>query len=198
TLEPVRDYFQPVPVAPSVVAITQKVPSSAVEMPVFVVSVVESVSNPELTDKKPHIEVQAFVPPVLESEGLRAPQLSGVEEFVAAPQPTLTASPEDSPAQVDINPDELISPVLSEARHQTPPLLDSLPLPSATTQASLALDPQQPEQDVHYALPDSPEPSYSSVARHIEDTLLGLLDDLSLPERHRPQAEAMRDRLQNG
>jgi diguanylate cyclase len=36
------------------------------------------------------------------------------------------------------------------------------------------------------------------VAKHIEDTLLGLLDDLSLPERHRPQAEAMRDRLRNG
>lgn len=49
-----------------------------------------------------------------------------------------------------------------------------------------------------YALPDSPEPSYSSVARHIEETLLGLLDDLTLPERHRPQAESMRDRLKNG
>jgi diguanylate cyclase len=49
-----------------------------------------------------------------------------------------------------------------------------------------------------YALPDSPEPSYSSVAKHIEDTLLGLLEDLTLPERHRPQAEAMRDRLQHG
>jgi diguanylate cyclase len=49
-----------------------------------------------------------------------------------------------------------------------------------------------------YALPDSPEPSYSSVAKHIEDTLLGLLDDLTLPERHRPQAESMRERLKNG
>ncbi len=65
-------------------------------------------------------------------------------------------------------------------------------------QALAAIDPEQPEQDILYALPDSPEPSYSSVAKHIEDTLLGLLDDLSLPERHRPQAEAMRDRLQNG
>lgn len=49
-----------------------------------------------------------------------------------------------------------------------------------------------------YALPDSPEPSYSSVAKHIEDTLLGLLEDLGLPERHRPQAEAMRERLAHG
>ncbi|MDQ3201284.1 MAG: diguanylate cyclase, partial [Pseudomonadota bacterium] len=65
-------------------------------------------------------------------------------------------------------------------------------------QALAAIDPEQAEHDILYALPDSPEPSYSSVAKHIEDTLLGLLDDLSLPERHRPQAEAMRERLQNG
>ncbi|TDV59843.1 diguanylate cyclase [Pseudomonas sp. LP_7_YM] len=49
-----------------------------------------------------------------------------------------------------------------------------------------------------YALPSSPEPSYSSVAVHIEDTLLGLLNELALPEHHRPQAEAMRVRLENG
>ncbi|KGE64308.1 MULTISPECIES: diguanylate cyclase [Pseudomonas] len=59
-------------------------------------------------------------------------------------------------------------------------------------------DPDELQADGTYALPDSPEPSYSSVARHIEDTLLGLLDELSLPERHRPQAEAMRERLAHG
>jgi diguanylate cyclase len=42
-----------------------------------------------------------------------------------------------------------------------------------------AIDPEQSEHDILYALPDSPEPSYSSVAKHIEDTLLGLLDDLT-------------------
>ncbi|HEX8595178.1 MAG TPA: diguanylate cyclase [Pseudomonas sp.] len=54
------------------------------------------------------------------------------------------------------------------------------------------------EQDAAFALPASPEPSYSSVATHIEQTLLGLLDDLTLPEHHRPQAEAMRKRLEHG
>lgn len=54
------------------------------------------------------------------------------------------------------------------------------------------------EEDGPYALPSSPEPSYSSVAAHIEDTLLGLLNDLTLPEHHRPQAEAMRVRLEHG
>ncbi|PWB31587.1 hypothetical protein DCO48_16370 [Pseudomonas sp. SDI] len=53
-------------------------------------------------------------------------------------------------------------------------------------------------EEEHYALPDSTEPSYSSVAEHIEDTLLGLLDDLTLPERHKPQAQAMRQRLEHG
>ncbi|MFJ7882682.1 diguanylate cyclase [Pseudomonas sp. NPDC096917] len=52
--------------------------------------------------------------------------------------------------------------------------------------------------DTVYALPESPEPTYSSVAEHIESTLLGLLNDLSLPEHHQPQAEAMRRRLEKG
>lgn len=56
----------------------------------------------------------------------------------------------------------------------------------------------EPEEDGPYALPSSPEPSYSSVAAHIEETLLGLLNDLTLPEHHRPQAEAMRVRLEHG
>jgi diguanylate cyclase len=92
------------------------------------------------------------------------------------------------PAETAVNPDEL-SPAV---------LLDTLPLPSPIAQALAAIDPQQPEQDMLYALPDSPEPSYSSVAKHIEDTLLGLLEDLTVPERHRPQAESMRERLKNG
>jgi len=79
--------------------------------------------------------------------------------------------------------------------------------PESTVIGSLSLppvdepeepDPDQLQHDVLYGLPDSPEPSYSSVAKHIEDTLLGLLEDLSLPERHRPQAEAMRERLVHG
>lgn len=58
--------------------------------------------------------------------------------------------------------------------------------------------PGQSAEASAYALPSSPEPSYSSVAAHIEQTLLGLLNDLTLPEHHRPQAEAMRQRLEHG
>ena len=58
--------------------------------------------------------------------------------------------------------------------------------------------PAEPAADSTFALPESPEPTYSSVAEHIESTLLGLLADLSLPEHHRPQAEVMRKRLEKG
>ncbi|CRM20038.1 MULTISPECIES: diguanylate cyclase [Pseudomonas] len=84
---------------------------------------------------------------------------------------------------------------------------DSVDTPEETLIGSLSLppvldtaepDPDALQSDGVYALPDSPEPSYSSVAKHIEDTLLGLLEDLSLPEGHRPQAEAMRERLADG
>ncbi|MQT56167.1 diguanylate cyclase [Pseudomonas sp. FSL R10-0399] len=61
-----------------------------------------------------------------------------------------------------------------------------------------APEPAEPAADSTFALPESPEPTYSSVAEHIESTLLGLLNDLSLPEHHRPQAEAMRKRLEKG
>ncbi|WP_122864539.1 GGDEF domain-containing protein [Pseudomonas viridiflava] len=53
-------------------------------------------------------------------------------------------------------------------------------------------------EDDGYALPSAPEPSYSSVAAHIEETLLGLLADLTLSEHYRPQVEAMQLRLRHG
>ncbi|UVM50561.1 diguanylate cyclase [Pseudomonas sp. B21-015] len=121
----------------------------------------------------PAAEVVAFVPPILEPEATNSqapePQTQPNIEQPQEPAPSIAVSATQAPPA--INPDEL-----------TPE----------------AVDPEPSEHDILYALPDSPEPSYSSVAKHIEDTLLGLLDDLTLPERHRPQAEAMRNRLQNG
>lgn len=54
------------------------------------------------------------------------------------------------------------------------------------------------EGDPAYALPELPEPGYSSVAAHIADSLLGLLEELELPEHHQPQGEALRIRVQGG
>ena len=70
--------------------------------------------------------------------------------------------------------------------------------PDDTEETAEAEKTEGAEDDGPYALPSSPEPSYSSVAAHIEETLLGLLNDLTLPEHHRPQAEAMRLRLEHG
>ncbi|NQD56604.1 diguanylate cyclase [Pseudomonas sp. CM25] len=53
-------------------------------------------------------------------------------------------------------------------------------------------------EDGPYALPYAVEPPYSQVAAHIEQTLIGLLDDLSLPERHKAQALEMRERVARG
>ena len=99
----------------------------------------------------------------------------------AAPESALAAFIEEPPVQID-TPEETAIGSLS-----LPPVLES-PEP----------DPDALPSESVYSLPDSPEPSYSSVAKHIESTLLGLLEDLSLPERHRPQAEAMRERLAHG
>lgn len=177
-------------------------PTAAVEpIPAAPVTVAAIAQPPEAELKQtpavqPESEspVFAFVPPVIVaepiSEPVAAPALPAAEPEAERPTTPITAP---APAAA-FNPDELIHPGDIPA----PLLLDSLPLPEPIAQALAAIDPEQPEQDILYALPDSPEPSYSSVAKHIEDTLIGLLDDLTLPERHRPQAEAMRDRLKNG
>ena len=112
---------------------------------------------------------------------------------VAAPEPT----PPEPQAEAPVAESALATFVEApqapiEAPEQT--VIGSLSLPPVLAPA----DPDELQSEGIYALPDSPEPSYSSVAKHIEDTLLGLLEDLSLPERHRPQAEAMRERLAHG
>jgi diguanylate cyclase len=140
----------------------------------------------------PEPDVVAFIPPSVPHQvapvTVEAPAVELKPETVIAP----SAAPTPAMAAA-FNPDELIHP-----GDPTPLILDSLPLPEPIAQALAAIDPEQPEHDILFALPDTPEPSYSSVAKHIEDTLIGLLDDLTLPERHRPQAEAMRERLKHG
>ncbi|MHC8404912.1 GGDEF domain-containing protein [Pseudomonas sp. TMB3-21] len=136
----------------------------------------EALAPAEIVEPAPAVEA---LQPATIAPAQRQPDIALAEQPDIAPPPRVRPSD---------NPDELAVTLF----------LDRLPLPPAMAQALAAIDPEQAEHDILYALPDSPEPSYSSVAKHIEDTLLGLLDDLSLPERHRPQAEAMRERLQNG
>ena len=60
------------------------------------------------------------------------------------------------------------------------------------------LDGDLTDEQAFYALPASLEPPYSSVASHIETTLLELLSELTLPERYMAQAQAMHARIQRG
>lgn len=192
------------PIAPSAEAVSAPAaatPSAPVDLAPAVDEPPKALPvSPEAVSTPPAIEtssqttessaVHAVVPPAPEP---RQKPDSPIEMTAppASEAPRETESSSVAPvAQTEpgTNPDEL-TPVV---------FLDTLPLPTPMAQALAAIDPEQSEDDVLYALPDSPEPSYSSVAKHIEDTLLGLLDDLTLPERHRPQAESMRDRLKNG
>ncbi|MBI6976964.1 MULTISPECIES: GGDEF domain-containing protein [Pseudomonas] len=122
-----------------------------------------------------------------------APELPSIAAPAQLPEPDVQAPPVAEPAHESalaafIEP----PPVPVETPDET--RIGSLSLPPVQESP----EPDELQPDGTYALPDSPEPSYSSVAKHIEGTLLGLLEDLSLPERHQPQAEAMRERLAHG
>ncbi|MGN8139331.1 diguanylate cyclase [Pseudomonas sp. 22105] len=190
---PVTHEAVPAPQAP--VTSAEQVATAPVSPALIAAPVAEPSKVPEpIPEDFTEPEVVAFEPARILTEAPSAPGEPEPVEPESKLQP-FTPPPVFAPAvPTAINPDELILP------GDTPPpvILDSLPLPEPIAQALAAIDPEQSEHDILYALPDSPEPSYSSVARHIEDTLIGLLDDLTLPERHRPQAEAMRDRLKNG
>ncbi|QKK94646.1 diguanylate cyclase [Pseudomonas sp. 13159349] len=157
----------------------------------------------------------ALVPlalPVAEAQPLAAP--AGVD----APQPddmdALQPLPASSASVVEalvISEPELEAPgpALIETAELSPaPLPQPLPddVPAAVAIASEPPVEAGPAQtleetfgeDGPYALPYAVEPPYSQVAEHIEHTLIGLFDDLSLPERHKAQALEMRERVARG
>lgn len=157
----------------------------------------------------------ALVPlalPVVEAQPLAAP--AGVD----APQPddmdALQPLPASSASVVEalvISEPELEAPgpALIETAELSPaplpqPLPDDVPAPVAiASEPPVETGPAQTleetfGEDGPYALPYAVEPPYSQVAEHIEHTLIGLLDDLSLPERHKAQALEMRERVARG
>ncbi|TBU80160.1 GGDEF domain-containing protein [Pseudomonas daroniae] len=110
-----------------------------------------------------------------------------------------------------------VAPVSSAAANGIV-LLDSLPLPSSlllpTPAAQPAREPvtevaeaailyeatieEAAQADPEYALPAVPEPGYIAIASHVESSLLGLLEELPLPERHQAQADVLRERITAG
>lgn len=104
------------------------------------------------------------------------------EEPPAIPQQAAAVAPQ-------VDPEPLPSPAPSAA------LLDSLPLPADLIPSAPRPVLLDGEGEQHYALPPMPEPGYSAVAPHIEASLLNLLDQLQLPATYRPQAQALRERI---
>ncbi|WP_017528753.1 GGDEF domain-containing protein [Pseudomonas fluorescens] len=121
--------------------------------------------------------------------------VASVKKAAEPVEPKVPAPKAEEPAPESALAAFVEAPVVeAEAPDET--LIGSLSLPPVLETEEP--DPDELQSDGFYSLPDSPEPSYSSVAKHIEDTLLGLLEEMALPERHRPQAEAMRERLAHG
>lgn len=120
-------------------------------------------------------------------------------------QPLTAAAPAPAPEETT----HVAQPqVLAEAhRAEQPRVVQPEAEPQAAEPAEIPEQPAAPvpatlenvfAEDGPYALPDAVEPPYSQVAAHIEQTLIGLLDDLSLPERHKAQALEMRERVARG
>ncbi|KFE56543.1 GGDEF domain-containing protein [Pseudomonas syringae] len=123
-------------------------------------------------------------------------EAAGVE-VVAKVDPLPAPLPEPEPVAERVAASELEPVATQDLLTPTP----SVPFEQFSEPFIVGLDEEaseQSEEAAPFSLPSSPEPSYSSVATHIEETLLGLLNDLTLPEHHRPQAEAMRKRLEHG
>ncbi|SDH16316.1 diguanylate cyclase [Pseudomonas flavescens] len=145
-----------------------------------------------------------------------------IGEPAPAPAPALPAEPLAPSA-----PQQPIAPVVSLAPAPLASgraLLDSLPLSSALLMPTPVAEPVEPAQavavdgvsrddgaqaevaagdaplpaDPEYALPAAPEPGYSAIASHVESSLLDLLEELPLPERHQAQADALRQRITAG
>ncbi|WP_447737688.1 diguanylate cyclase [Pseudomonas laurentiana] len=122
---------------------------------------------------------------------------------VLQPLPVPAAEPAAAPEPEQ----EASGPALIDAAEAPPApqrqlLKEEVPEPDAADSLAEAAPTSTREEtfdeDGPYALPYAVEPPYSQVAAHIEQTLIGLLDDLSLPERHKAQALAMRERVARG
>jgi len=154
-----------------------------------------------------------------EPEPEPAPQVAATQAApvvigeISSPAPQPQPSPAAAPVAAAVTGPAVASAVL----------LDSLPLSSALLMPSpVSKAPAEPaaqraelaepvqelapvvaaetvtQADPEYALPAAPEPGYSAIAGHVESSLLKLLEELPLPERHQGQADTLRQRITAG
>ncbi|MGN2433056.1 GGDEF domain-containing protein [Pseudomonas syringae] len=127
-----------------------------------------------------------------------APSMAATPAAVITPEMAPEPIPENAYAYVEpVDITDMLAPIPSVPYQQRPaPVVVAAEQPEEEPEPDT--EPEAAEGDDGYALPSSPEPSYSSVAAHIEETLLGLLNDLTLSEHFRPQVEDMQLRLKHG
>jgi len=173
--------------------------------------------EPELEDQPQLMIIE--VPPPVPAPGVEEarPAYSIPNEIPVAfeparepcePEPLVEAEQQAPPIAVDVPLDEEPAreiealPVLPTPQPPPPSLnssvLDILPLPSEMAEALASPPEAEHLQEQGFALPVSQEPTYSSVATHIESTLLKMLDDLVLPQKLLEKAVSMRERLDHG
>ncbi|WNC09875.1 diguanylate cyclase [Pseudomonas coleopterorum] len=160
-------------------------------------------ASPVTNAVPPATVAQLEVPEVKEAPQAPPVELSSVAEpepvrvQPVEPHPTLPASSTDTVEPVASDIEAVASPVITEPTEQ--------PVEEPTEQSNEqpieqmeVLDSNLTDEQAFYALPASLEPPYSSVASHIETTLLELLSELTLPERYMAQAQAMHARIRRG
>jgi diguanylate cyclase len=133
-----------------------------------------------------------------------APAPAPVAAAVVEPVTVQASAPatDSEAATVAIN--EALAAARAGSRASSLSTLDSLPLSAslltegATVTAAIHATVEQELADPEFAIAPAPEAGYSAIAAHVEATLLSLLDDLPVPEHHKPQAESLRGRIQAG
>ncbi|MEK1940511.1 MAG: GGDEF domain-containing protein [Pseudomonas sp.] len=183
-------------------------PASAAEVPVAqpaptplpAQTVAEAPAVPAITPVPAAEPAAAVVTPSPAPVPPPAPAAAAVPEAVALQASAAATSSEA--ATVAIN--EALAAARVASRPSSLSTLDSLPLSAslltdgATVSAAIHATEEQELADPDFAIPPPPEAGYSAIAAHVEATLLGLLDDLPVPEHHKPQAESLKVRIQAG
>ncbi|CAM3628093.1 putative signaling protein [Pseudomonas reidholzensis] len=167
------DELQPLPASPVASTPAPAVANEAPPAPVTQAEQPAAAAVAEPLALAPEPAEEPSGPALVEAIEPEPPRVTVVEEAIEP----------EAPVAADVEPDALAPDAPDEPQ----------PLAATDTDSEL-LD----GEDGPYALPDAVEPPYSQVAVHIEHTLIGLLDDLSLPERHKAQALEMRERVARG
>ncbi len=134
--------------------------------------------SPPLAPAEPAAPAAAVQPPV--SAGDSAPANDAMP--AAAPLPPAETHTEAVVPRPPAQPKVTAGVGLSRMH------LDSLPM------AAAILEPADPA----YALPTQSEPAYVVIAARVEAILLGMLDELPLPESHHAQSAALAERIRGG